>query len=88
MIRKNGKKIVNLILKESLILDYFTPGQDIAAELYRKYNNENIIFLLNHGVIFTSDNYNEIYELIEDTLLKFENFLNEDFSLYKMVNRP
>lgn len=78
------------ILKEQLenicFIDYFTPGIDVAIELNKKYKNENIIFLKNHGIVITSNSIDEIYNILEYTIKKLEKIINIQFNEYKLTN--
>uniref|UniRef100_A0AB39JAW9 Class II Aldolase Adducin Family Protein n=1 Tax=Florenciella sp. virus SA2 TaxID=3240092 RepID=A0AB39JAW9_9VIRU len=67
-------------------IDYFTPGIDVAIELNKKYKNENIVFLKNHGIVITNDDINEIYKILNDTLQKLEQIINIQFNEYKLTN--
>jgi HAD superfamily hydrolase (TIGR01549 family) len=89
LISSNSKDIIRQIYPESLIIDYLTPGIKVCNEIKNMYNNENVIFLLNHGVIITCDTINKVYEIIEDVLIKFEIYLelNLVFDKYKYVNK-
>jgi len=51
-----------------LIIDYMKPGKELAQEIWRKYNNESIIFLMNHGIIFTSDSLEDLHMVISTIL--------------------
>jgi FMN phosphatase YigB (HAD superfamily)/ribulose-5-phosphate 4-epimerase/fuculose-1-phosphate aldolase len=86
LISKQAHEIINYIYTNCLIIDYFTPGIKVCNEILKNYNNENVIFLINHGIIITSDNYNEVYILLEELLTKFESFLNINFNKYKFTN--
>jgi len=87
--QKNWKEILQSIFENESIayVDYFTPGVDLAIALHNEVSKFNsipkIIFLQNHGVIVSSDNYEEIYTLKEMVISKIESFLNVDFSTYK-----
>ena len=93
LISSNAKDIIRKVYPNSLIIDYVTPGIKVCNEIKNMYNNENVIFLLNHGVIITSDAINKVYEIIEDVLIKFECYLelklelNLKFDKYKHVNK-
>lgn len=87
LIKKDAKNHLEKIIENKLIIDYYTPGEKLFQEISKVYKGENIIFLLNHGVIFTSDNLDEIYFLIEDTVSKFEEYQHLDYSYYKNVNK-
>lgn len=86
LISKKAKELINGIYPDSLIIDYFTPGIKVCNEILKNYNSQNIIFLLNHGIIITTDNYNEVFTLLEDLLTKFESYLELDFNKYKLTN--
>jgi ribulose-5-phosphate 4-epimerase/fuculose-1-phosphate aldolase len=86
LILKDAKMIVNEICSESLFLPYITPGLAICTQLLDKWKDEKIIFLQNHGIIITSNNISELYILLENTIEKFEKYLNIDYSSYKYVN--
>lgn len=83
----NCEDIINCIFNESCFINYFTPGIDVALELKKKYKNEKIIFLKNHGIVFTTDDINSMYKLIESTISKLEDFLKKDFTKYKLTNK-
>jgi HAD superfamily hydrolase (TIGR01549 family) len=87
LVTKEAKTIINEIYPNSLVIDYFTPGIKVCNEIKEQYNNENIIFLINHGIIITCDNYDEIYNLLEEVLEKFESYQDLDFSKYKHTNK-
>ncbi|ULY68552.1 class II aldolase [Chlorella virus XW01] len=95
LISKNAKSLLQNILEDIndvLIIDYYTPGIKLANIIKEKYNNQNIIYLINHGIIFTTNNYNEIYDLIENTIIKFEKYNNNNnnnnynYNKYKYTN--
>jgi len=86
LISKEARNIINKIYPESIVIDYFTPGIKVCNEIMKYYNNENVIFLLNHGIIITCDDYDKIYSLLEELLIKFENYQNINFDKYKYTN--
>jgi len=85
---KSCNEIVKKIFHDDnyIIIDYFTPGIDVSIELLNKYSNEKIIFLKNHGIVFTSDTIYELYKIIEITMIKLESFLKKDYNNYKFTN--
>ena len=87
LVSKNATEIINEIYPNSLIIEYFTPGIKVCNKIKEKFNNEKVIFLLNHGIIITSDNITELYNLINDVLEKFESYQNMDFLKYKNTNK-
>jgi len=66
----NNKNINN---KDILSIPYMNPGKELSNEIYKKYNNESIIYLLNHGIIFTNDSIEELHSLIVSILKPDEN---------------
>ena len=91
VIQKEWKPILGSIFDDVLLVDYKTPGIELALALKKamdvfiasKHKQPKIIFLQNHGLIITSDNLNEIMELNEEVLKKIEKYLNVDFSRYR-----
>lgn len=86
LISKNVKEIVNQIYPSGLIIDYLTPGIKVCNEINKCYDNHNVIFLLNHGIIITSDDIKQIYILLEDVIDRFEKYQNINFDRYKSTN--
>ena len=84
--RNDCEDILKNICKDFLLIDYTKPGLELYEEINKNYNGEELIFLKNHGVIFTSDSLDTIYYYLEDTINKFEIYLNEDYSNYRDVN--
>lgn len=63
---ENGRDILSKLFPNALILDYATPGIKLAASLSRVYRDEKIIFLLNHGLIVTGNNKEEVIKLVKE----------------------
>jgi HAD superfamily hydrolase (TIGR01549 family) len=82
----NCENILKKLFINYCYIDYFTPGIDVALEMVKKYKGESIIFLKNHGIVFTSDSIELLNENIENTILKLEEYLHLDFFKYKFVN--
>jgi len=87
LISENSREIIEKCYPSGLVIDYFTPGIKVCNEINKYYDNHEIIFLLNHGIIITSDDIECIYTLLEDVLIKFENYQNIKFDKYKFTNR-
>lgn len=85
--RNNCEEIVNELFPNSAFIDYTTPGLELAYNMIKKYNEEEIIFLKNHGLIVTSDNYEEIEKLIDLVDLKLSKYLNIKFEKYDNVTK-
>jgi FMN phosphatase YigB (HAD superfamily) len=86
LIQKDAETILKKLFPDSLIIEYLTPGIKVCNKIKELYNNEEIIFLINHGIIITTNDYDKINFHIENILNKCENFLNENFDIYKYVN--
>lgn len=86
LISKNARTIITEMFPEALIIDYLTPGIKLCNAIKDKYNNENIVFLINHGIIITSDIHEDIYIILENILSKFETYQELDFNNYKYTN--
>lgn len=75
----------------SLLVPYETPGVELALllkDLLEKYRSDfgklpKVVFLQNHGLILSSDNYQEIEELTEKIVKKAEEMAGLDFSRYR-----
>ena len=89
LVTKEANSIIKEIYPDSLVIDYFTPGIKVCNEIKEKYNNENVIFLINHGIIITHENYDEIYKMLEEVICKFEIFqnINYQYEKYKNTNK-
>ena len=89
--RNNWKSIIRkLFINDNIILiDYKTPGFELALELKSKLKNKkpDIIFLQNHGLIVTSDDKSEIIHLTEYVLSVIEKYLSADMEKYKYTNK-
>ena len=83
---ENCYELLKKKFKNFCFIHYFTPGIDVALELLKKYNGENLIFLQNHGIVITSDNIEEIYEILENTINQLENIIEKNFDDYKQTN--
>jgi len=86
LVSKEANKIIEEIYPSALIIDYFTPGIKVCEKIKQLYNGENVIFLLNHGIIITHDNIDEIYKILNDVLVKFEFYQEINFDKYKYTN--
>ena len=86
LIKENGREICQTIYPKALIIDYLTPGIKVCQAINRVYNNEEVILLLNHGLIITSDSYDEIYTLLDNVLKTFETYCKYNFEKYKYTN--
>jgi len=66
-----SNKQMPILDHKHIMINYAKPGIELANHIYNKYNKEPIVFLRNHGVIFTSDDINELKLIINNTYYKF-----------------
>ena len=48
-----------------LHIPYKTPGIDLCSTILENHNDQQVIFLQNHGVIVCSNTFNEIYTILD-----------------------
>lgn len=79
LVLKNAKNIIEELFPKTLIIDYIKPGFELSYKIYQycKYYNKkcNIIFLLNHGIIISYDNYIDINHKLENIINICKNYL-------------
>tara|TARA_R110000868_G_scaffold125290_1_gene331138 strand:- start:10265 stop:11341 length:1077 start_codon:yes stop_codon:yes gene_type:complete len=76
---------------EALCVQYETPGIELALELKKQMDQyqtkfghlPHVIFLQNHGLIISSDNYEDIEAFNEKVVLAAEKKAGVDFSRYR-----
>ncbi len=89
------KSVLNNLLNDILLVDYKTPGVELAIELNKLLNSnshnrnksKDIIFLQNHGLLVSSNNFNDIQEITESVLNTVENYLEVDFNKYRQTTK-
>jgi hypothetical protein len=87
----NAKDIINgmNIEYKILILDYIKPGIDIKTKIYCNYNDHDIIFLLNHGIIVHSNNMHDLDNIMYNLFNKFNLYnIAESITINNMFNQP
>lgn len=63
------------------IIDYFTPGFELASQIYKKYDDKcDVYFLRNHGVIITSDSMDQVISYYEYIFSYFNGLLNNKYN--------
>ena len=78
--------ILKTLFTNFCCIEYTTPGIDVALELIKKYNNESLIFMKNHGIVVTCDVYSELKPLIDNTVQILEKYNKVDYKKYHYVN--
>lgn len=84
--KNNCQEEIKTLFPDSVCIDYKTPGVELAQEMIKKYKEEEIIFLKNHGLIVTSDNYDRITELIHMVDSKISKYLGINFDKFNHVS--
>lgn len=87
LISKKCDDFINQYFPNSLLIEYNTPGINICKDILNTYNNEEIIFLKNHGIIISVDEYEKLIPMLENILSIFEKKMNINFDKYKFVNQ-
>lgn len=82
-----------------VFIDYVTPGVEVALAIKCKQSidddpgtvtratNHSIIFLKNHGIVFTSDSASDLRDMIHYTTDKLSKYIDISYSMYTGVNR-
>ena len=86
LISSCAKQVIEKIYPSALIIDYVTPGIKVCDKIKEVYHDQNVIFLLNHGVIITHDSIAEIYKILGDVLVRFETYQQLNLGKYKGTN--
>lgn len=86
LISKDAIEVIRRLFPYALCIDYFTPGIILCNEIRQNYNNEKVIFLKNHGIIITSNDYDEIYVLLRTVIETCEKYENINFDKYRVTN--
>jgi ribulose-5-phosphate 4-epimerase/fuculose-1-phosphate aldolase len=85
--KENYEEVLNDLFPKSLVIKYCTPGLPLSIEIYKKYNkNINIIFLQNHGLIVTSNDYENAIILQENIINTIDKYLDINHYKYKISN--
>jgi len=87
LILKDSKSIIQKLFPDTLIIDYVTPGLKVYNEIHNKYSGEEVIFLDNHGLIITTDKYDNIKIILNNIIDKCTSYHNFDNSKYKLTNK-
>lgn len=85
------KELFFSLLPDALLVDYYTPGIDLALALKQAIldlgTSPKIIVLQNHGLIVTAATVEEVIFLTEQTLAIIEDFLEINFEPYKLTTQ-
>jgi len=94
----NAKNIIDILFKkqdfEYTYLDYYNPGLELTNKILNTHDIKDIVFLQNHGLIVSSDNYYKCIYLISriNTITKeyikknVNDFKEFDYSFDKLSN--
>tara|TARA_Y200000002_G_scaffold182699_1_gene150738 strand:+ start:5652 stop:7313 length:1662 start_codon:yes stop_codon:yes gene_type:complete len=87
LISKQCEDFIKKFFPNSLLIEYDTPGINVCNKIMSVYNNEEIIFLKNHGIIITTNDYDTLIPTLESLLNIFETNLQINVDKYKYVNQ-
>ncbi|MBP2657675.1 MAG: Methylthioribulose-phosphate dehydratase [Firmicutes bacterium] len=91
--REQGIEVLKSLFPHALMVDYATPGINLAKEYFKTYNNANkekifdVIFLKNHGLIVSGKTGKEVVEKTEKVLLMIEDYLKVNMQAYHDVTK-
>ncbi|MDC6350607.1 class II aldolase/adducin family protein [Zeaxanthinibacter sp. PT1] len=91
---KNWEEATSQLYPRSLLIPYETPGIELALLLRDQLEEyvlqygilPKVIFLQNHGLIISSDKFDEVKELMEEVVLSAENISGLDLARYRRVS--
>jgi len=86
--RSDWRTILLSLFPGALLVDYRTPGIDLALELRRQLDmtrsdTQRIVFLQNHGLIISVFDYSEIEAVTETTLAVLERHCSVNLGRYR-----
>ena len=67
-------KLIDILNKQQInyvLIDYYPPGKELAYNINKVYNNQELILLKNHGIIITNDNIDDLIILYHKINLLF-----------------
>ncbi|MFP3154161.1 class II aldolase/adducin family protein [Lachnospiraceae bacterium ZAX-1] len=90
--RENWDIILRKLFPTALLVEYTTPGIELAKKTYEEIKRKNnqfnsiqdveLIFLQNHGLIVSEETSIEVIEKTESVLRTIEKYLKLDFKAY------
>jgi ribulose-5-phosphate 4-epimerase/fuculose-1-phosphate aldolase len=82
----DAKNIISTLFPDALVLDYYTPGLDLYHAIKHIYDDHDIIFLLNHGIIINTNVYDNIKVILNSILTICEQYTNSNYDKFKLTN--
>lgn len=74
--------ILNELEINNKLIDYYLPGLELALNIKEKYNNDcNLYFLKNHGLIITTNNFDDIFVYFNNVYDFFNIKLSNNYSI-------
>jgi len=88
--RKDWRDLLGRLFPDALCIEYRTPGIELALEMRQQLALPagvlpKVLFLQNHGMIVTSDDYAEVEQLTESVVTRLEQYFATDLGRYRMV---
>ncbi|MDG0794539.1 class II aldolase/adducin family protein [Cohnella ginsengisoli] len=89
------ERLLNIFGPDILLVEYDTPGIELALRLKKRYEvymqthsiKPSIVFLQNHGLIASSDSFEDIQKITEEVTERLEHYLGTSFARYRNVNK-
>lgn len=92
--RKDGRKELQKLFPESVWVSYQKPGAALAEACYRACkeqgtpgNEQEIIFLENHGLVVSANTPERVIDKTEEVLKKIANHLHISYRIYSSATR-
>ena len=79
----DGSTVIAKLFPQATIINYFTPGVNIAEAIRQRESRSEIIFLMNHGLIVSSDDVTRVMALVEEVVAVCETHLVRDYARYR-----
>jgi len=87
--RKGGMEMLKELFPEALIVQYATPGVELAKAYFTAFQssdkNIKVVFLQNHGLLVSGERAEEVIEATEKVVTGLENILKIDMTNYHAV---
>lgn len=87
--RKDGMQVLKLLFPDALVVQYATPGIELAKAYFKAYSQNKeevgIVFLQNHGLLVSGETAEYVIDKTEDIVMRLEKYLSINLSRYHNV---